>query len=102
VSGEADYLLPGDWNVTCDLCGRKAKAINVEKTWDNQYVCRHHKERRNPQDYLRGIKDDPSVPFSRPQPPLSFVSNSHELLQENGGGILMEYDAEHDTYYLLH
>jgi hypothetical protein len=42
------------------------------------------------------------VPFSRPEPPLSFVQSSFKLLQENGGGLLQEYDAEMDTFYILH
>ena len=100
--GDSTYILEGDWNVACDLCGKKVKAAFTMKTWDGFYVCKHHKEERNPQDYLRGIKDNQSVPFSRPEPPLNFVQNSFLLLQENGGGILQEYDAEMDSYYLLH
>lgn len=64
----ADYYAPGDWNFFCDLCGSKEKASRGVKTWKNTYVCRHHKEERNPQDFLRGIKDSQNVPWSRPEP----------------------------------
>jgi hypothetical protein len=69
--GQADYFKDGNWNFTCDLCGRKNKSGAAMFTWNGLYVCRHHKEIRNPQDFLRGVKDDQTVPWSRPfQPPL--------------------------------
>jgi hypothetical protein len=69
--GKADFWLSGAWNATCDLCGAKNKSSRMELTWNGLYTCRHHKERRNAQDFLRGVKDDQSVPWSRPyRPPL--------------------------------
>lgn len=64
--GRADYYSSGDWNFRCDLCGAKRKSKDGRKTWDGHYVCAHHKEVRNPQDFLRGVKDNQSVPWSRP------------------------------------
>lgn len=66
MSGKADYFAKGEWNFYCDLCGAKTKSSDGVKTWNNLYVCRHHKEVRNPQDFLRGVKEDMSVPWSRP------------------------------------
>ena len=44
------------------------------KTWQGLYVCAHHKEIRNPQDFLRGVKDNQSVPWTRPEKtPETFV-----------------------------
>jgi hypothetical protein len=59
------FYRSGEWNFICDLCGAKAKSGNAMKTWSGAYVCRHHREFRNPQDFLRGVKDDPSVPWTR-------------------------------------
>lgn len=68
---DADYFRDGQWNFTCDLCGRKQKSGRAMFTWNGLYVCRHHKEQRNPQDFLRGVKDDQTTPWTRPyQPPL--------------------------------
>lgn len=67
--GEADYYKSGAYNFTCDLCGRKNKSSMAMLTWNGLYVCRHHKEIRNEQDFLRGVKDDQSVPWSRPYHP---------------------------------
>lgn len=66
MPGPADRFSPGEWNFYCDLCGRKNKSGDARKTWDGYYVCSHHKEERNPQDKVRGVKDDQSVPWQRP------------------------------------
>lgn len=66
MAGKADFWADGQWNFYCDLCGAKTKSYDGVKTWNNLYVCRHHKEIRNPQDFLRGVKEDPSVPWTRP------------------------------------
>jgi hypothetical protein len=74
MAGEADFFANGEWNFFCDLCGRKQKSGRSMKTWNNLRVCKHHREKRNPQDFLRGVKDDQSVPWSRPEKePETFV-----------------------------
>lgn len=62
------YFVPGQWNFVCDLCGAEGKSGEAVKTWNGLYTCSHHKEVRNPQDFLRGVKDDQSVPWSRTNP----------------------------------
>jgi hypothetical protein len=64
---DADFYKSGNWNFFCDLCGRKQKSARAMFTWNGLYVCKHHKEIRNPQDFLRGVKDDQTVPWSRPE-----------------------------------
>jgi hypothetical protein len=65
--GKADYYRSGQWNFYCDLCGAKTKASDSMLTWNGLRVCKHHKEVRNPQDFLRGVRDDPSTPWTRPE-----------------------------------
>ncbi len=65
--GRADYWKHGDHNAICDTCGFKFKASELKKTWDNMYVCSKDFEPRHPQDFVRGKKDDQSVPWSRPE-----------------------------------
>lgn len=72
------YFAKGQWNFYCDLCGAKRKSGEGIRTWDNFYVCRSHKEVRNPQDFVRGIRDDQSVPWSRPKAADNFVSLTWE------------------------
>ena len=84
--GQADFYKSGEFNFTCDLCGRKEKSGRAMFTWQGLYVCKHHREARNPQDFLRGVKDNQTTPWSRPwQPPLcdttSFPFTSYCTLQ---------------------
>lgn len=70
------YYKEGSWNLSCDWCGEKIKASDARKTWDGFYVCPEHWEPRQPLDFLKGIKDNQNVPFSRPQSPISFIPTS--------------------------
>lgn len=71
--GRYDYYKPGDWNAECDVCGQKYKASKLKLRWDGLRVCPKDFEYRNPQDFVRGIKDNQSTPFSRPEPPDIFA-----------------------------
>jgi len=66
------YYRQGQWNFSCDLCGKIEKSSRGTRTWDGRYVCLSHREERNPQDFVRGVKDDQTVPWSRPEPPDQF------------------------------
>lgn len=99
--GKSDYYAKGQWNFYCDLCGAKVKSSDALKTWNNLYVCRHHKEVRNPQDFVRGVKDSVAPPWTRSQPPDTFVTSDYQLLQEDGFSILQEADAFGDCYPIL-
>ena len=81
--GKADYYADGQWNFYCDLCGAKTKSSDSMLTWSGLRVCKHHKEVRNPQDFLRGVKDDPSVPWSRPNNIPVFVPQTCTLRGKN-------------------
>lgn len=56
----------GQWNVICDVCGFKFKSGDIKKRWDGLQVCKDDWEIRQPLDFERGVKDDPSVPYTRP------------------------------------
>ena len=64
--GRSDFYKPGDWNVICDRCGMKRKASECRTTWDNLFVCRECWMPRPPQDFVRGVPDDQTVPTARP------------------------------------
>jgi len=93
--GSADYYASGQWNFYCDLCGRKQKSGNAMKTWDGFYVCKSHKEQRNPQDFIKGVLDDQSTPWSRPDDGFNTASTTDVdlLTQESGNGLLLEDDS---------
>lgn len=73
--GQADFLRVGDYNAICDVCGRKFKFSRLRQKWDNTWACEQDWEPRQPQDYLRGIPDNMSVPLSRPDPPSLFIQD---------------------------
>ena len=65
--GKADYYKHGDYNAICDVCGFKYMASQLRKRWDNLMVCEGDFEPRQPQDFVRGVADNMSVPWSRPE-----------------------------------
>ena len=67
IKGSADYFELGDYNATCSMCGRKAKASTMVRNWQGLYRHPWHNEIRQPQDYARGIKDVMSVPWAQPE-----------------------------------
>lgn len=63
--GEADYLALGDWNINCSMCGRKMKASEAVKNWQGQWRCPKDNEPRQPQDYVRGVPENQTPPFTQ-------------------------------------
>lgn len=77
----------GDWNALCDRCGFKFKASELYRTWDGYYVDRECWEPRHPQDFVRGIPDDSSVPWSRldhvVDDNITYVDDANTTLDDN-------------------
>ena len=74
----------GEWLVTCDRCGWKRFASQVTETWDGLIVCKPSIkngcfETRHPQDFIKQIKDDSSVPFVRSRPADVYASDAVEI-----------------------
>ena len=74
----------GEWLVTCDRCGWKRFASQVTETWDGLIVCKPSIkngcfETRHPQDFIKQIKDDSSVPFIRSRPADVYASDAAEF-----------------------
>lgn len=63
-----NHLILGNWNAICDSCGRKFKALDLQKRWDGLMVCKEDYELRHYQDFLRVQKEKITVDFSRPYP----------------------------------
>lgn len=71
--GPADHQEIGTWNVRCSMCYAKRKASEMVKNWQGQYRCPTHNEPRHPQDFLKAIPDNPSVPYVQ-DPGQSFIT----------------------------
>ena len=68
---------PGEWYVTCDVCGKKMKSSKARHRWDGFLVCDADFEHRHPQDFLKVKPDNQTVPFSRPKETPTYVSVSY-------------------------
>ena len=64
--GKADYLALGTWNAQCSMCGSKYKASELKRYWTGTYRCTSCWEPRHPQDFVRGVQDVQTVPWSQP------------------------------------
>jgi len=53
-----DKYVPGDYFVTCDISGFKARYSETKLTWDNLLVRADMYEPRQPQDFVRGRTED--------------------------------------------
>ena len=72
--GRADYWKPGDPNAICDVCGFKYKLSQLKRRWDGVMACPEDFELRQPQDFVRGVKDQRAIPDARPEVPDVFVT----------------------------
>ncbi len=57
---------PGQWLAICDRCGFQFLSGQMKKTWDGLYVDTACWEPRHEQEFVRGVPDEQSVPWSRP------------------------------------
>lgn len=92
------YGLPGtDEPQAIDpASGFKVPLSQLARQWDNEMVDRRFVDKRNPQDFVRGVKDKQNLPFARPEPPDTFIATNifwedgAVMLLEDGGPIITE------------
>ena len=75
------YFEAGSYNMACDECGRTFKSSSMRKRWDGAWVDSACYEPRHPQDFIRAVKDDPSVPVCRPDN-IVYLVNSDNIDSE--------------------
>lgn len=61
------------YKAICDVCGWEYFASQLKKRWDGLMVCNQDWEVRHPMDFLKGRKEDLSLPWTRPEPTDEFV-----------------------------
>lgn len=67
----------GPWNAICDRCGFQYKSHQLRAEWTGHRTCsgagtNNCWEPRHPQDFVRGVKEKPPLPWTRPPPPDEF------------------------------
>ncbi len=63
----APHYKKGEWKGICDICGFLFHSSDLKETWTGLYVDKACWEPRHPADFQKGIKDDPSVEWTRPE-----------------------------------
>jgi hypothetical protein len=66
---------PGDYLATCYRCGFVRLASLMRKHWQGYWVCPDHWEERHPQDFVRGVPDEQTVPWAQPPPEDVFIAS---------------------------
>lgn len=61
--------------MVCQVCGFKYKNIDMKLRWDNVWCCPDDWELRQPQDFVRGVADQMSPPYTNPEPPNLFIND---------------------------
>ena len=65
--GTERHYRPGSFYRICDRTGFAKRAEQTRKQWNNIIVWNDVWEIRQPQDFVRGISDDQTVPQARPR-----------------------------------
>jgi len=65
------YVL-GQFKRVCDRTGRILLARDTRKEWNGLIVDKNEWEPRHPQEFVRGVMDDQTVPEPRPMPAAVF------------------------------
>jgi hypothetical protein len=79
-----NYFISGEWNLICDVCSIKYKAVKAKHRWDGFIVCPNCYEQRHPQDFVKTKQDKISVPFSRPISQESFIAVPYRIYVFDG------------------
>jgi hypothetical protein len=70
---ERTHYKPGEFYRICDRSGFKVRSSKTKKEWDGYVVRNKSWEVRHPQDLVRGVADDQTVPEARPRPHTIYV-----------------------------
>jgi hypothetical protein len=78
--GRDYFYKPGSFYRLCDRTGFRYRAEATRKQWDQLIVRGQSWEARQPQDFVRGVRDDQTVPEARVRPNYTFIGNSQSTL----------------------
>jgi hypothetical protein len=84
--GRSRYIR-GDYNVIDDRTGRKVKRSECRLEWNGALVHKDEWEARHPQDFVRGIPDDQSVPLPRTEGTTSFLDSTSGVQKFDYGSV---------------
>ena len=69
--------MPKMWKVICQRCGFERYNHECAMEWTGLFVCKDTCwDARHPQDYVRGVPDDQTVPIARPEAADVFLTDN--------------------------
>ena len=88
------------WNALCDSCGFKFKSSDLKLRWDGLMVDDACWEPRQPQDFLRAVKETSNtLPWTRPDIDGPSIGPAYATLYVYNGWV---EDHLPDTYFEVH
>lgn len=60
-------------NFICQWSGFKRKISRMVREWDGALVDYEYCDKRNPQDFVTGVKNSQALPISNPESPDTFI-----------------------------
>lgn len=75
MPGQGDGARLDDYRVCCDFSGFKCWASETVINWDGARVLARFADKRNPQDFVRAVRDNQRVDNPRPEPTDTFQSS---------------------------
>lgn len=70
------FYVPGTFWRICDRTGFKTRSYDTQMEWNGLIVDKRVWEARQPQDFVKGVPDNQTVPYARPRQPNVFVGSS--------------------------
>ena len=94
------------WRAICDRCGFEYQSYELKTEWTGNKVCRACWEPRHPQDFVRAVKDEQAVPWTRPEPaPLytavCYINTASGYAGFGTAGCMIAGNATHTPQFLL-
>lgn len=77
---------PGKPQALDDWSGFKVDHADLKLEWDNLRTV--DPDRRNPQDFVKGVKDNQNLPWARPEAPDVFMAEN--VITEDGQPVILE------------
>lgn len=92
--GREFYYKPGSFYRICDRTGFATRAERTQMEWQGLIVDKRVWEIRQPQDFVKGVNDEQSVPYARPRalnPPVgSSLSGLFQVYGDNPAEVCFE------------
>lgn len=73
--GTERFYKPGSFYRICDRTGFATRAERTQSEWQGLIVSDRVWEARQPQDFVKGVQDNQTVPYARPRQPNTYIGN---------------------------